>query len=56
MVKLILMQKGGAKMSCKPTTNKSDPSSSKYDDKVHNKAHNKSPFGEEEPSTHTKYN
>lgn len=30
-----------------------DPSLSKYAEEVNNKAHEKSPFGEEEPSTDT---
>lgn len=39
--------------SCKSTT--SDPSSSKYSNDVKNKANEKSPSGEDEPSTRTTY-
>lgn len=56
MVKLIKIKKGGDYMSQKITKNKSDPSSSQYANKINSKAHNKSPYGEDEPSTHTKYN
>jgi len=32
-----------------------DPALSKYAEEVNNKAHEKSPFGEDEPSTDTDY-
>lgn len=34
---------------------KSDPSASNYSKNINNKAHNKSPYGEDEPSTRTTY-
>lgn len=36
-------------------TNVSDPSAKNYSDKMNNKAHSKSPFTEDEPSTKTTY-
>ncbi|WP_185966758.1 hypothetical protein [Clostridium sp. HBUAS56017] len=34
---------------------KSDPTSNNYSDKINSKAHEKSPFGENEPSNNTTY-
>lgn len=36
----------------KPSSN---PSSTNYAEDMNNKAHSKSPYGEDEPSTHTTY-
>lgn len=33
----------------------SNPSSTKYAEDMNNKAHSKSPYGSDEPSTHTTY-
>lgn len=33
----------------------SDPSSPKYTENLNNKAHSKSPYGNDEPSAHTTY-
>lgn len=38
--------------SAKP---KSDPASRNYSKEVNNKAHEKSPFGDDEPSSHTEF-
>lgn len=40
---------------CKHKKTKSDPTSSNYSKEINNEAHQKSPFGEDEPSTHTNY-
>lgn len=40
---------------CKHNTAKSNPTSSNYSKEINNKAHQKSPFGKDEPSTHTTY-
>lgn len=34
---------------------KSDPASRNYSKEVNNKAHEKSPFGDDEPSSHTEF-
>lgn len=40
---------------CKHKKTKADPTSPNYSKEINNKAHQKSPFGEDEPSTHTAY-
>lgn len=41
-------------MKCKCKT-KSDPTSKKYAENINSKAHNKSPYGSDEPSTDTTF-
>lgn len=58
---LELIYKGGIFMNtkkchdCGCSKPSSDPSSPKYAEDTNNKAHSKSPFGSDEPSTHTTY-
>jgi len=56
----MIILKGGFNMSRKNTNNSKakntfDPSLSKYAEEVNSKAHEKSPFGDHEPSTDTDY-
>lgn len=41
--------------SCGYSKASPDPTSSKYSKEINNKAHSKSPYGTDEPSTHTTY-
>lgn len=45
----------GINSVCSHKKIKSDPTSSNYAKEINNKAHAKSPYGEDEPSTHTTY-
>lgn len=42
-------------MKCKHSQNKSDPSSPKYNEIINNNNHERSPYGKDEPSTHTTF-